>query len=209
MEHFTVKHYIGDSRPTLKGNGFDGLEVGRTREDAQDFVTFLNAAIDAANRRSTGMSRAFEAPYGAEPQMGGNDAAIREAAVRASAEIPKQPDPDQGDKTRESCKARAAAYEWEWSAPVGWVRCDEDKVEGLKSEGYEVRRVWLEPQGIDDPFRAAVRASAQMPKDDEPGSLVFAARHALSDLKWARAAVPGMNFQSSILLLEAALKGRV
>ena len=103
MEHFTVKHYIGDSRPTLKGNGFDGLEVGRTREDAQDFVTFLNAAI-------------------------------REAAVRAS---------------------------------------------------------------------------AQMPKDDEPGSLVFAARHALSDLKWAQERVSDMNFQSSITLLEAALKGRV
>jgi len=134
MEHFTVKHYIGDSRLTLKGNGFDGLEVGRTREDAQDFVTFLNAAIDAAAKRSTGMSRAFEAPYGVEPQMGGNAAAIREAAVRAS---------------------------------------------------------------------------AQMPEDGAPGSLVFAARHALSDLKWAQTAVPGTNFQSSITLLEAALKGRV
>ena len=161
MEHFTVKHYIGDDRPTLKGNGFDGLEVGRTREDAQDFVTFLNAAIDAAGKGSMrctfeapDMSRAFEAP-------------------------------DMDNRTLASCKARF---------PHG------DVFSGV------------EPQmgGNDAAIReAAVRASAQMPKDDGPGSLVFAARHALSDLRWAQATGLAANFQSSILLLEAALKGRV
>lgn len=39
MEPFVVKHYSADERPTLKGNGFDGLEIGETREEAEEFIT--------------------------------------------------------------------------------------------------------------------------------------------------------------------------
>lgn len=45
VEPFVVRHYAGDERPTIKGNGFDGLEVGETREDAQEFVDWLNARL--------------------------------------------------------------------------------------------------------------------------------------------------------------------
>lgn len=45
MELFVVKNYVGDERPTIKGNGFDGLEVGKDREEAEAFVAFINAVI--------------------------------------------------------------------------------------------------------------------------------------------------------------------
>lgn len=57
MELFVVKHYAGDERPTIKGNGFDGLEVGKDREEAEAFVAFINAAI-AAERDQDGMELA-------------------------------------------------------------------------------------------------------------------------------------------------------
>lgn len=51
MEPFVVKHYASDERPTIKGNGFDGLEIGEDREEAERFVAFVNAAV-AAERKS-------------------------------------------------------------------------------------------------------------------------------------------------------------
>jgi hypothetical protein len=48
LEHFVVKHYSGDERPSIKGNGFDGLEVGETREEAEKFIAWVNARIDEA-----------------------------------------------------------------------------------------------------------------------------------------------------------------
>jgi hypothetical protein len=47
---FVVKHYESDERPTIKGNGFDGLEVGETREEAQEFVDFVNAHLSASRK---------------------------------------------------------------------------------------------------------------------------------------------------------------
>ena len=47
MEPFVVKHYSDDERPTIKGNGFDGLEIGETREEAEVFVSWVNAQRDA------------------------------------------------------------------------------------------------------------------------------------------------------------------
>ena len=44
-EPFTVKHYSADQRPTLKGNGFDGLELGEGREEAEVFVQWVNRRI--------------------------------------------------------------------------------------------------------------------------------------------------------------------
>lgn len=43
IEQFVVKHYSEDERPTIKGNGFDGLEVGTDRDEAQGFVDFVNS----------------------------------------------------------------------------------------------------------------------------------------------------------------------
>jgi hypothetical protein len=47
VETFVVKHYSGDKRPTIKGNGFDGLEVGEDREEAEEFIKFINGLIEA------------------------------------------------------------------------------------------------------------------------------------------------------------------
>lgn len=44
-EPFVVKHYTSESRPIIKGNGFDGLEIGEDREEAQEFVDWLNARL--------------------------------------------------------------------------------------------------------------------------------------------------------------------
>lgn len=44
---FIVKHYSGDERPVIKGNGFDGLEIGETREEAEEFVAWVNAKLKA------------------------------------------------------------------------------------------------------------------------------------------------------------------
>lgn len=44
-EPFVVRHYIGDERPIIKGNGFDGLEVGLYRDEAEQFVSWINARI--------------------------------------------------------------------------------------------------------------------------------------------------------------------
>ena len=46
MEKFIVKHYCSTERPIIKGNGFDGLEIGEDREEAQEFISFINGIID-------------------------------------------------------------------------------------------------------------------------------------------------------------------
>lgn len=45
LEPFIVKHYSGDERPILKGNGFDGLEIGTDRAEAEEFVNWINKAL--------------------------------------------------------------------------------------------------------------------------------------------------------------------
>lgn len=44
-EPFVVKHYVGNAHPSIKGNGFDGLVVGEEREEAEEFITAVNALI--------------------------------------------------------------------------------------------------------------------------------------------------------------------
>jgi hypothetical protein len=44
MERFTVKKYE-TGRPIIKGNGFDGLEVGEFRYEAEQFIAFVNKLI--------------------------------------------------------------------------------------------------------------------------------------------------------------------
>lgn len=46
VEKFVIKHYSEDERTTIKGNGFDGLEIGHDREEAQEFVDFINNLIE-------------------------------------------------------------------------------------------------------------------------------------------------------------------
>ena len=45
LEPFVVKHYASDERPSIKGNGFDGLQIGEDRQDAEDFVKWLNERL--------------------------------------------------------------------------------------------------------------------------------------------------------------------
>ncbi len=42
---FIVKHYSSDDRPSIKGNGFDGLEVGEDRQEAEEFINWINARL--------------------------------------------------------------------------------------------------------------------------------------------------------------------
>jgi formylglycine-generating enzyme required for sulfatase activity len=51
QEPFVVKHYSGDERPIIKGNGFDGLEVGQDREEAQAFADWVNARLAPPQRQ--------------------------------------------------------------------------------------------------------------------------------------------------------------
>lgn len=46
IEKFTVKHYHGDDRPIIKGNSFDGLEIGEDREESEEFIIFVNNIIN-------------------------------------------------------------------------------------------------------------------------------------------------------------------
>ena len=43
---FVVKHYSETPHPCIKGNGFDGLTVGDYRDEAEDFIKFVNELIE-------------------------------------------------------------------------------------------------------------------------------------------------------------------
>jgi hypothetical protein len=45
IEPFVVKHYSSEERPSIKGNGFDGLEIGEDRAEAEEFVSWLNTRL--------------------------------------------------------------------------------------------------------------------------------------------------------------------
>ena len=49
-EPFTIRHYVYDNSPMLKGNGFDGLRIGDTREEAEEFIAFINQLVVWHNR---------------------------------------------------------------------------------------------------------------------------------------------------------------
>jgi hypothetical protein len=44
-EPFVVRYYTEDHNPVLKGNGFDGLVLGHTLREAEEFVNWVNAAL--------------------------------------------------------------------------------------------------------------------------------------------------------------------
>jgi hypothetical protein len=50
-EYFIVKHYTNDPHPCIKGNGFDGLTIGNYREEAEEFISFVNELIEYKNTR--------------------------------------------------------------------------------------------------------------------------------------------------------------
>lgn len=60
MEKFFVKHYSSDERPIIKGNGFDGLSIGEERGDAEEFVSFINRELEAANQRELELMAVIE-----------------------------------------------------------------------------------------------------------------------------------------------------
>ena len=48
-EPFVVRHYASDDYPSIKGNGFDGLRVGEDREEAEEFIDWVNKHCVIAN----------------------------------------------------------------------------------------------------------------------------------------------------------------
>jgi hypothetical protein len=52
-EPFVVRHYSADERPSIKGNGFDGLEIGEDREEAEEFISWVNARLAATPPAAT------------------------------------------------------------------------------------------------------------------------------------------------------------
>jgi len=50
---FVVRHYADDERPSIKGNGFDGLEVGEDRQEAEEFIAWINKLIRIASQPRT------------------------------------------------------------------------------------------------------------------------------------------------------------
>ena len=60
MEKFIVKQYASDERPIIKGFGFDGLEIGENREDAYEFVVFINSLIEACEAHGIAVERKIE-----------------------------------------------------------------------------------------------------------------------------------------------------
>ena len=73
MERFIVKHYSSDERPTIKGNGFDGLVVGEDREDADEFIGWVNERLMELKKEKAFIERAFEA----HPNLDADIAALR------------------------------------------------------------------------------------------------------------------------------------
>lgn len=98
-ELFVVRHYSADERPTIKGNGFDGLEVGESREDAEEFVAWLNdkfaevrrmALEEAAKVCDAIHQREYEAQTKGWPTTDDIKAFVAEAAAAIRALIEKQ-----------------------------------------------------------------------------------------------------------------------
>jgi len=56
IEHFVVKHYTAEEGPVIKGNGFDGLRIGEDREEAEDFVKWVNARLYRITRLEGALS---------------------------------------------------------------------------------------------------------------------------------------------------------
>lgn len=49
IEPFVVKHYGEEPHPCIKGNGFDGLVLGNYREEAEEFVRWINERLSLPN----------------------------------------------------------------------------------------------------------------------------------------------------------------
>ena len=57
VEPFVVKYYTDDRYPSIKGNGWDGLRVGDDRDEAEEFVKWLNGRLAAAQPARQGEQR--------------------------------------------------------------------------------------------------------------------------------------------------------
>lgn len=114
-EPFVVKHYSGSERPMLKGNGFDGLEIGEDRDEAEQFVRWINAALAGQ-----------QAGQQAEPTDGWKEACIAWTVCGSiHREYAKGKDPffktRQGDFTKHEEDARAKALAGQQAEPAGEI----------------------------------------------------------------------------------------
>lgn len=62
MERFTIKQYNTNERPIIKGFGFDGLSLGDEREEAEEFISFINIILDKSDLSDL-LSKSFKNLY--------------------------------------------------------------------------------------------------------------------------------------------------
>jgi hypothetical protein len=49
IEEFAVTRHSEEECPIIKGNSFDDLKIGEDREEAEEFIDFVNNIIDFCN----------------------------------------------------------------------------------------------------------------------------------------------------------------
>ncbi|MFN7184795.1 MAG: hypothetical protein ACK5VE_00295, partial [Alphaproteobacteria bacterium] len=82
-ELFVVRHYGDDERPSIKGNGFDGLTIGEDREEAEQFVAWVNARL-AVEQNTADLRKEFDSYENFSCQL---VAALRKERDEARAEL--------------------------------------------------------------------------------------------------------------------------
>jgi hypothetical protein len=97
-ELFVVRHYVADERPIIKGNGFDGLTIGEDREEAEQFVAWVNARL-AVEQATADLRAELESAHAAQRE------AEREACAKLAESLPMQQEID----VRDQCAAAIRA----------------------------------------------------------------------------------------------------
>ena len=71
-ESFVVRHYASDDYPSIKGNGFDGLQVGEDRKEAEEFIAWVNkhCALATAPPEPPTDEKLYEYWISTSPQFG-------------------------------------------------------------------------------------------------------------------------------------------
>jgi hypothetical protein len=68
-EPFVVRHYATESRPIIKGNGFDGLEIGEERTEAEEFIAWVNNTIADRDLRIEALTKALRGLTGCTKEI--------------------------------------------------------------------------------------------------------------------------------------------
>lgn len=91
---FVVRHYTNDERPSIKGNGFDGLEIGENRQEAEEFIAWINKRICRTPAAQAVLNAYQCAPLDDEQSVA---AVLRAAAEQIEDRYCETPDSDLDD----------------------------------------------------------------------------------------------------------------